>query len=279
MDRARPVAAAVLLLLFAVFLAVAALGQDQKGKPECETPTNSLLALAQDSEFALASTDDPELAGQAFVAEKLPPTLAIFGAIPRNKCEVQNVFHVIEGTEKLHPMETDLVNILECISSLVNLLTATSNDTQTAEGFQRFLNQSHAAYIAVLGHSENGILRFPDGSSSTLTEMARQCAAQGKRCIFPGCVSDKPPGHDPGPGSPDSALCLKDPTDALRAVQKLMERQPGRISLAKLLTENLKPYPYLMRYLIDKSVGSGAVIAVTISLNVGPRTGSYGEHG
>jgi hypothetical protein len=144
--------AAAVFLLFALSLIVGATGQDQKGKPECESPTKAVPPPAQDSEFALASANDAELAGQAFVTEKVAPTLAVFGAIPTNRCEVENVFQVIEGTEKLHPMEIDLVNIRDVISPLVKVVTALPTYTRTADGFRAFLKRCDAAYVAILGH-------------------------------------------------------------------------------------------------------------------------------
>jgi TonB family protein len=129
-----------------------------------------------------------------------------------------------------------------------------------------------AAYVAILGHSENGVVRFPDGSWLTLTEMARQCVAQGKRCIFPGCITSAPPEPDRrGPGSTDSLLCARDPTDPLRSVGALIGRGANGVSLAEIVTANLKSYGYPMSHMMDRFGRSSAVIGLILSLEARPR--------
>jgi hypothetical protein len=102
-------------------------------------PASVLQPPTQDPELSLGSTDDGKLSRQEFVTKKVPARLAVYGAIPTNMCEVKNVFQVIEGSATLQPIEIDLVNIRECISPLASLVTAAPNDTQTADGFKRFL--------------------------------------------------------------------------------------------------------------------------------------------
>src|SRR5262249_29264982 len=118
-------------------------------------------------------------------------------------------------------------------------------------------------------HGKDGILRFPDGSSSSFSEMARQCAAEGKICVFPTCVLRQEPGQDPGLDSLDSYICLKNPAESLGTLRSFGLRDHNRISLAELVAK-IKGYVFPLHYIVDKSVG-GAVVGLIISEHARPR--------
>src|SRR5262249_10220779 len=149
-----------------------------------------------------------------FATRKVSPKLAVFTVIPKDICEVKNVFQVLEGGYTIKPIESDLVNIQELVSPLLKLGDATPEETQTAGGFSSFLKRCDAGYVVIIGHGKNGMLQFPDGSSSSFSEMARQCAAEGKICVFPTCVLRQEPGQDPDIEALDSDICLKNPAES-----------------------------------------------------------------
>src|SRR5215831_10986042 len=241
MERIRSIAA-IAVLLFVLSPGVSGYEQGQTRKTDCDAPASPSQVQAPDAEISLGSTDDPRLSGQKFTTRRVSPKVAVFTVIPRDTCEVKNVFQVLEGTT-LEPIESDLVNIQDLVSPLITLGDATSEETQTAAGFSSFLKRCDAGYVVVIGHGKDGMLRFPDGSSSSLSEMARQCAAEGKICVFPTCVLHQEPGQDPGLDSLDSYICLKNPAEPLGTLRSFVLRDRNRISLAELVAK-IKGYVF-----------------------------------
>jgi hypothetical protein len=73
-----------------------------------------------------------------------------------------------------------------------------------------------------------------------LTAMARECARNGKRCIFSACLLSEAPGGGLGTARADSILINKDAVNALRAIQGYIEQEPGGISLGQLVLKPVK---------------------------------------
>src|SRR5262249_31318459 len=211
------------LLTFSLCAVVA--GQTEKQKTGCDKavliPTSA--APGFDLDFALGSTADPEFAKQDLVS-KPASRVAIYAVVPRDRCEMRNVFRRNEGADQHAATEEDLNKIQTLLAPMAGLGAPLAADSRSDRGFGAFVKHTDAAYIAILGHSENGVFRFPDGSWSTLTAMARECARSGKRCLFPACLLSEAPGGGFGSARADSILISKDALNVLRTVKGYIEQ-------------------------------------------------------
>src|SRR5436309_3503276 len=61
----------------------------------------------------------------------------------------------------------------------------------TADNFGDVLKRTTAAYVLIVGHNQEGRFAFLNGSDKALDDLANDCAASGKICIFISCRSRK----------------------------------------------------------------------------------------
>src|SRR5215470_17383765 len=173
----------IALMLVAVSFCAVASAQNQQEKTDCDKPAliPASAVPALDLDFALGSTADSEFAKQDLVS-KPASRVSIYAVVPRDRCELRNVFRRTEGADQHAATEEDLNKIQTLLAPMAGLGATLAADSRSDRGFGAFVKHTDAAYIAIVGHSENGVFRFPDGSWSTLTAMARECAKSGKRC-------------------------------------------------------------------------------------------------
>jgi hypothetical protein len=119
---------------------------------------------AFDFDLAFASTADPEFGKQQLVS-KPASRLAIYAIVPRDGCELRNIFRRIEGSEPRTATQDDLSRINSLLLPVADLGAALPADSRNVRGFASFVKHTDAGYIVIMGHSENGVFGFPDGSS------------------------------------------------------------------------------------------------------------------
>jgi TonB family protein len=255
------------VLLAGFFLAASA--QIDKKKIDCDKPVLTPISSAPaiDFDISLGSTADAEFAKQELVG-KPASRMAIYAIVPRDRCELRNIFRRTEGLEQRNATPEDLTRIYPLLQPLADLGAALPADSRSERGFASFVKHTDARYIAILGHSENGIFRFPDGSQLTLTAMARECARNGKRCLFTACLLSESPGEGLTTARADSILISKDALNALHAIQGYIEQEAGGISLGKLVLKPIKGQEqeaevnYAMHYIVDRSHKAQVVGAI-----------------
>jgi TonB family protein len=269
---ARLLTASGTVLLAGLFLAASA--QTDNKKIDCDKPvlTPASSAPAMDFDFSLGSNANAEFAKQELVG-KPASGLAIYAIVPRDGCELRNIFRRTEGPDKRNATPEDLGRIYSSLQPLTDLGVTLTADTRSDRGFASFIKHTDAGYIAILGHSEDGVFRFPDGSQSTLTAMARECADNNKRCLFTACLLSEAPSVGLYIAKADSILINKDALNALRAIQGYIEQEPGGISLGQLVLKPIKGHEqdtgvnYAMHYIVDPS-RKAQVIGAVLSLGL-----------
>ncbi|HWX40528.1 MAG TPA: energy transducer TonB [Blastocatellia bacterium] len=270
-SKSKAVVTVLEAIALMAFCAVAWAQADKKAT-DCDKPALTATSASPvfDADFAIGSTADSAFATQELVS-KPASRLAIYAMVPKDGCELRNIFRRIEGSEPRTATQDDLSRIYSLLLPLADLGAALPADSRNVRGFASFVKHTDAGYIVILGHSENGVFRFPDGSSLALTAMARECARNGKRCIFSACLLSEAPGGGLGTARADSILINKDAVNALRAIQGYIEQEPGGISLGQLVLKPVKGQEadvnYAMHYIVDR-VHKGEVIGAILSLGL-----------
>ncbi|MEM9796214.1 MAG: hypothetical protein AAF919_06980 [Pseudomonadota bacterium] len=73
----------------------------------------------------------------------------------------------------------------------LDALDDASERAGSADDVTRLITESEENVIAVIGHNEDGVMLFPDGSHLEIATLAEMCAAADKRCLILSCESDE----------------------------------------------------------------------------------------
>lgn len=110
------------------------------------------------------------------------PLIKVFVSIPENKVD----FHKVFGRSAT---KSDLVNLKKDLNATTKLSEAEYIRSRSI--FLQSLKEEKSSIIVVVGHNEAGSLRFPDGSSADLSEIANVGVNDDKRYIFISCKAQK----------------------------------------------------------------------------------------
>lgn len=138
------------------------------------------------SKLLLRSQADIQRSKQTFLSEPVQPTLATYAVVPRSGSVSE--FFMVFG-------EAPNVAAIRRIRQLNQLLTekrwSVSKEFQGEEGFNKFVSETPANFIVVIGHNEDGGFIFPDDIAVGLSDMAKICKDNGKRIIILSCKSNR----------------------------------------------------------------------------------------
>jgi hypothetical protein len=198
--------------------------------------------------------------------QKVSPNFSTFALIPADDCEFKAIFNHRE------PTQSDMTAIAQVRGGFSAFTSESDKVSRSSQGLTQFIENSQSTYLIFVGHNENGLVYFPDGSISSIPEIADACDARGKRPIFLSCNSDQYIHGRQGIGV-DSALTYKDAFDTLVDLRLFFDKlssTPGLSysDLATSVDEANRKNKELSKVAVDVVVKGGKVIALVIGSNL-----------
>ncbi|MEM9792485.1 MAG: hypothetical protein AAF848_06045 [Pseudomonadota bacterium] len=155
----------------------------------------------------------------------------IIAAVPQSVEDHRHVFG--EPPTKAHAREVEMA-LDQLGSAQVARIAGRDSDLLA------LIEDSDTTVVYLIGHNDGGHLRFSDGSSRAMADVAELCASLGKRCIFLSCRSAAYIETAQGSFGIQSALTFGEAiriagfVDKLTRKQLLNPRRSGKVSLAEL---------------------------------------------
>jgi hypothetical protein len=125
----------------------------------------------------------PELAG-SFI-QRIDATHRIVAIVPQDGTEFRRVFG-----------RSPTSNELSQVSDGLHELQMDGGEYITAKAggemqLQLAIAESDQKFVTIVGHNDEGVLKFPDGSEANIVSVAELCEEMRKKCIFLSCDSEK----------------------------------------------------------------------------------------
>lgn len=159
---------------------------DEKLKILCRSQSLAIFITRVDLPYKLLlhSTNSKQLSSQAVLNTPVKPTMATYAVVPKNFVQFHRVFNEVPNIEALR-------RIKRINQTLIEKHLDTPSQYINQEGFKKFVSQSPANFIVILGHNERGGFIFPGDVAMSLSEMAKIWKDSGKRCIILSCKSNR----------------------------------------------------------------------------------------
>lgn len=197
--------------------------------------------------------------------QRVSANFSTFVLIPTDDCEFRAVFNHRE------PTQNDMTAIAQVRDAFGAFTSESDKISRSNQGLMQFIGNSQSTYLVFVAHNENGLVYFPDGSISSIQEIAEACESKGKRPIFLSCNSDQYIHGHQGIGV-DSVLTYKDALDTLVDLRLFFDKlrsTPGLSysDLAASLDEANHKKKELSKVTLQVVVKGGKVIALVIGAN------------
>lgn len=107
---------------------------------------------------------------------------------PKTRDDFEAIFERSASTARWQSVQKDL----ERLSSIIAGQEQESGRDPilgSVDELVRQIEEAKTPFVTIVGHNETGRLRFANGSTASLTDLANICEEQNKRCIFLSCES------------------------------------------------------------------------------------------
>lgn len=192
-----------------------------------------------------------------------PARFRHYAAVPNDTGEFAAIFGADAPVNGLRGAHQTRVRM----EALQRVTLASHSDE--AEDLFRFVDEADGDFVTFVGHNEHGQFRLPSGQSVDMAELSAHCAEVGTACVFLSCSSSRVVDGSLGAVGTQGALTYDDAMAAMRALDRMLEREAlDQMSLhaaAEILSATLSRslsrsrYRARVRY-VGKRIGTGTGI-------------------
>ena len=122
--------------------------------------------------------DTPPPDAAKFATDRVQTKEVSFVLLPTDAASFERVFDRPPSLSEMGDMQRHRVDRSSPLPAATEASLATA------------LQSTDAAYVTFIGHNDQGMLRFPDGTKMRLFDIARICTRYGKRAIFLSCKAE-----------------------------------------------------------------------------------------
>jgi hypothetical protein len=120
--------------------------------------------------------------------------LDVYAVIPKTEAEYHNVF----GKAKTYTQaaSVDMFAAATAVAKqgtwkVADAATVKAAKMTAAQHLQYYIKSSKKSLVGVIGHNEDGLFKFADGSSMSIKDIAEACFSLKKKCVIISCNSEK----------------------------------------------------------------------------------------
>lgn len=121
--------------------------------------------------------------GLIFLDEEMPNSIRLISSVPDTPQSFNNIF-------SRNPSVADMDDVNTTLKKLSSTqIKGSYISSKNSEDFLAGISNSDEKTIIILGHNDNGFLKFSDGSELSISNISLQCKKNQKYCVFISCKS------------------------------------------------------------------------------------------